>query len=425
MKALSIIVVLLTTVAVAKAEETAPSRIDSITKSARDMMPAMPSLPSVSLPSMPDLSLPDFSDATGRLMTEFNTFTQQVGDALPILEQMGYEVTTFKVTWGLPPKARLRLKSNGNADIQKVNAIAAKATSGGVLVTALITSAATAKRIQSTMKLGTAYLDVDFAVPPRVNMKFVSLKANEKEELPRDTDDLEICANRTAPIPRLACGAAVFVNVTNGIKTWLVGLFASTITHTTRPEDRVLAIRWLSQSREVVASEASSLEKLRQLNALINSRTTIKAMAKSISATASNYRKSNLPLSMKIALPATLAAIPFVGGHAAGIAAFGGALGVPVLLLVFLGTAGITSIIEAVVTSPEARPHIAEIIDIIIEDERLRQTSAQMKAAMKEQPMDPTRFAMPVEEVALRKYLLGMDPFNFERHTMSFFVGRV
>jgi hypothetical protein len=192
MRALSIIVALLAAVAVVQAEETAPSRIDTITKSARDMMPAMPSLPSVSLPSMPDLSLPDFSDATGRLMTEFNTFTQQVGDALPILEQMGYEVTTFKVTWGLPPKARLRLKSNGNADIQKVNAIAAKATSGGVLITALITSAATAKRMQSSMRLGTAYLDVDFAVPPRVNMKFIGLKTNEKEELPRDTDDLEI-----------------------------------------------------------------------------------------------------------------------------------------------------------------------------------------------------------------------------------------
>jgi hypothetical protein len=105
---------------------------------------------------------------------------------------MGYEITTFKVTWGLPPKARLRLKSNGNADIQKVNAVAAKAANGGVLVTALITSAATAKRIQSTMKLGTAYLDVDFAVPPRVNMKFVSLKANEKEEVLRDADELEI-----------------------------------------------------------------------------------------------------------------------------------------------------------------------------------------------------------------------------------------
>jgi hypothetical protein len=194
MKFLSVIVlgVMTMVVSIARAEHSAPSRIDSITKSARDMMPAMPSMPSVSLPSMPDLSMPDFSNATGRLMTEFNTFTQQVGDALPVLEQMGYEVTTFKVTWGLPPKARLRLKSNGNADIQKVNAIAAKATSGGVLVAALITSAATAKRIQNTMKLGTVYLDVDFAVPPKVNMKFVNLKANERDETPRDLDDLEM-----------------------------------------------------------------------------------------------------------------------------------------------------------------------------------------------------------------------------------------
>lgn len=193
MRALLILISLIVAPSVARSEDpSGPSHIDSITKSARDLMPNMPSLPSVSLPSMPDLSLPDFSDATGRMMTEFNTFTQQVGDALPILEQMGYEVTTFKVTWALPPKARLRLKSTGNADIQKVNAIAAKATSGSVLVSALITSAVTAKRIQSSMRLGTAYLDVDFAVPPRVNMKFLSTKAIEKDESIRDTDELEI-----------------------------------------------------------------------------------------------------------------------------------------------------------------------------------------------------------------------------------------
>jgi hypothetical protein len=192
MRTLSILGMLLATITLARAEETAPSRIDSITKSARDIMPAMPSLPSVSLPAMPDPSLPDFSDATGRVMSEFNTFTQQVGDALPVLEQMGYEVTVFKVTWGLPPKARLRLKSKGNSDIAKVNAIAAEAASNSVLVSALITSAATAKRIQSTMRMGTAYLDVDFAIPPPVNMKFLSLKANEKDELPRDNDELEI-----------------------------------------------------------------------------------------------------------------------------------------------------------------------------------------------------------------------------------------
>jgi hypothetical protein len=73
-----------------------------------------------------------------------------------------------------------------------VNATAAKATSGSILVSALITSAAMAKRIQSTMKLGTAYLDVDFAVPPKVSMRFVNLKANEKDEPTRDLEDLEI-----------------------------------------------------------------------------------------------------------------------------------------------------------------------------------------------------------------------------------------
>jgi restriction system protein len=214
---------------------------------------------------------------------------------------------------------------------------------------------------------------------------------------------------------------AVFDNVTDGIKKWMIGLFASAIKHTSRPEDRVVAIRWLSQSRDVVASDIRTIDKFKQLTALINSRTASVAVANSVSEAVSNYRKSNLSWSMKIALPATLAAIPLVGGHAAGIAAFGGALGVPVVLLIFLGAAGITSIIEVVVTSPEPQTHIAEIIDLIISDERLRRTSAQMKAAMKEQPMDPTRFAMPVEEVALREHLLDMDPFNFERHSMSFF----
>jgi hypothetical protein len=191
MKWLLIFAAVTDNVQIARAEETAPSRIDSITKSARDMVPAMPAMPSLSLPSMPDLSMPDFSDATGRLMTEFNSFTQQVGDTLPVLEEMGYEVTTFRVTWGLPPKARLRLRSKGDTDPKKVAAAAAKAA-GGVLMTALITSAATAKRIQSSMKMGTAILDVDFAVPPKVNMKFTSLKAAEKDEALRDMDDIEI-----------------------------------------------------------------------------------------------------------------------------------------------------------------------------------------------------------------------------------------
>jgi len=101
-------------------------------------------------------------------------------------------VVTFKVTWGLPPKARLRLQSKGDADIVKVTAIAAKAPNGGMLANALISSAVTTKRIQSSMKLGTAILDVDFAVPPKVNMKFVSAKSTDKDDGSRDADELEV-----------------------------------------------------------------------------------------------------------------------------------------------------------------------------------------------------------------------------------------
>jgi hypothetical protein len=211
--------------------------------------------------------------------------------------------------------------------------------------------------------------------------------------------------------------------VTEGIRAWLVGLFASAVVNTTRAEDRVAAIQWLGQSRDVVASDLRPVEKFKRLNALVNSRTTASAIARGVAESVKNYRHSNLSLPMKIALPATLAAIPLVGAQGAGIAAFGGALGVPVLLLIFLGAAGITAIIESVVTNPDSRTDIAGIINVIIEDERLRRASAEMKAAMRDQPMDATRHSMPPDEGALRQHLRRMDPFQFEQHAMSFFAG--
>lgn len=209
---------------------------------------------------------------------------------------------------------------------------------------------------------------------------------------------------------------------TDRIREWLVSVFAAALKNAIRSEDRVSAIRWLAQSRDIVGSDLRSVAKFRQLNELINSRAAFKAIGGSVANAVANYRQSNLPLSVKIAIPATLAALPIVGGQGAGIAAFGSALGVPVLLLIFLGAAGITSIIEAVITNPESRPHIADVIDIIIEDERLRQASAAMKAAMKQQPADPTRYAMPSEDGDLRASLLGMEPFRFEQHVMSFYA---
>jgi hypothetical protein len=103
---------------------------------------------------------------------EFDVFTQQVGESLPLLEEMGYEVSTFRVQWGLPPKAKLRLRAKGTTDPDKIKAIEAKAP-GGMMMRMLLSSAAAAKRIQSSMKFGTAIIDVDFAVPPKIKMSFL------------------------------------------------------------------------------------------------------------------------------------------------------------------------------------------------------------------------------------------------------------
>jgi len=147
---------------------------------------------------MPDFSMPDFSRMSDGLLSEFNAFTRQIGDSLPILEEMGYEVSTFRIQWGLPPKAKLRLRSKDAIDPKKLPAIAAKA-SGGMLVAALVSSAVAAKNIQSSMKFGTVILDVDFALPPKIKMSFLS--ANKKEPPERDVEDLD-----------LACGQALAAN---------------------------------------------------------------------------------------------------------------------------------------------------------------------------------------------------------------------
>src|ERR1043165_4194417 len=84
------------------AEEQVPSRLDSIKKGAGDWLPdfslpAAPSLPSLTLPSLPDISMPNFAWASDKLMEEFNAFTRQIGDTLPVLEEMGFDVASFRV----------------------------------------------------------------------------------------------------------------------------------------------------------------------------------------------------------------------------------------------------------------------------------------------------------------------------------------
>ena len=213
----------------------------------------------------------------------------------------------------------------------------------------------------------------------------------------------------------------MFDTAADGIRQWVVNLFAAAIQGTARPEDRHAAIQWLLRSRDILASDLSWSAKLGALNAQLSARAAVSAIADSVVEAVQSYRTSSLPWPMKVALPVTLAAIPLVGVHGVGIAAFGGAIGLPVLLLVFLGTAGITSVLEAVVTNPHSRAGVAIIVAGILDSEAARRTNTAFQRRMAEDAASPLAQPMTDDETATRATLLAMNPFDFERHVMAFF----
>jgi len=210
--------------------------------------------------------------------------------------------------------------------------------------------------------------------------------------------------------------------ITSRLREWLVVLFVRSIRSVSREEDRLEVIRWLTLSRDVVGSDKPKKDKLRELYALIDSRKTTQIVVNSVVEGVKNYKNADLPVAVKVAVPLTLLAVPIVGGQGAGVAALGGAIGLPILLLIFLGTAGLTSIIEAFAGCENARSYLQVVLEHIAHDEVLRHVRAAVRNGTEGEPREPTRSAVPEEERALRESLHAMDPYEFESHVMSFFV---
>jgi len=210
--------------------------------------------------------------------------------------------------------------------------------------------------------------------------------------------------------------------VTQRLKEWLVGLFIKAITSVSKDEDRLDIIQWLTLAREVVGSDKSTKKKFTELYCLLNTKKMVRIAFNSVVESVRKYKSSDLPLAVKVTVPVTLLAVPFLGGHGAGIVALGGGIGLPALLLLFIGTAGITSIIEACVKNNMARGCVGVVAALIVRDEMKRRASAALMKAMEEERADPIRVDMPEDEAGQREKLLAMDPFKFEGHVMSFFV---
>lgn len=209
--------------------------------------------------------------------------------------------------------------------------------------------------------------------------------------------------------------------VTARLRSWLVDLFVKAIRGISKEEDRGEVLSWLAQARDVVGSDKPAKNKFIELYGQLDTKKAARVTFNSVAEGVRNYKNSDLPLAVKVAVPMTLLAAPFIGGQGVGVAALGGAVGLPALLLIFLGSAGITAILEGFVGNKAGRGDIAEVLALIAHDEVLRRTTAAMRKAMRDEPLEARRFDMPAAEAELRAQLLAMDPFDFERHVMSFF----
>lgn len=205
------------------------------------------------------------------------------------------------------------------------------------------------------------------------------------------------------------------------LRAWVIDLFIGASRHLTREDDRIDVLAWLEVCREILASDLTKREKFVELNRTMSARKTASVMAHSVAEAIRNYKNSTLPLAVKCAIPITLLAAPFLGGQGAGIAALGTAIGIPALALIFVGSAGVTAIIESVAFGKDESGFLAFIMETIARDEVLRQASKAMKSAMTAGPMPPRRHDVSGGSDDLARRLRSMDPHDFECHVMSFF----
>jgi hypothetical protein len=214
----------------------------------------------------------------------------------------------------------------------------------------------------------------------------------------------------------------MFASINMTLSDWIVGLFVSAVKRVGRPQDRLEVVNWLTDSRAIVASDLPTRGKFVALYKGLNAKRTVAVAFNSVADAVKNYSKSDLPLGAKLAIPATLLSLPFAAGHAAGIAAFGTAVGMPVLLLIFIGTAGITAIIEACATNEVARAYVENVMAHVARDEAFRRFRWAMRHGEQGPPEPPVRCEMPPDQEAIVSTLLTMDPIAFEKHVMSFFL---
>lgn len=207
-----------------------------------------------------------------------------------------------------------------------------------------------------------------------------------------------------------------------GVRDWVVSLFVRAIGSCSTEQDRMDAVAWLATTRETLSNNSlNTATKAQRIFALTDSKRLAKGVFRSVGEAYKSYKNSDMPFAMKVAIPVTLSAGAILGGPSVGIAGFGSAIGVPVLLVIFLGAAGVTSVLEAVLSNSEAKDYVSVVAAMIARDEILRRSNQSLRKAMAEDIVPPYRAECRKDDAEITKMLLSINPYDFEKHVMSFF----
>lgn len=214
-------------------------------------------------------------------------------------------------------------------------------------------------------------------------------------------------------------GAAGTVAV-DAVRSGVVAALVAGIRSVSNERDRDEVIRWFVNSREILAAGSPVKETARDLYQSVDTLRFAKILGNTVATSVSNYRGSNLPLSLKVALPATAIGAAFFGMKGAGLVALGHGIGLPVVLLLFLGTAGVTAVVEAFIKDRNVRDPLTRLLLTFVAFETARRAKKELLDAMRADAMVPKRADIPDDAEKILAVLMEMDPVEFERHVMSF-----
>jgi len=135
----------------------------------------------------------------------------------------------------------------------------------------------------------------------------------------------------------------------------LAGIIIQAVSNISKESDRDEIIRWFVHARSIVEAGGTKKEIAKELYGHVDSKRTLQLLWSSVATSLKNYKDSDLPLSMKVALPVTAAGAVVLGTAGGGLAMFGGAIGLAVVVIMFLGTSGLTSVVEAFIKNRKVR----------------------------------------------------------------------